>query len=136
VRLLLAQVAVPVGPSPAETAEGISKLGLYYVIGVLCAVVVALFGYVVLSHHNRMSDRDARDKRLDALQERHGGELKTLLRESSAFVQETGKALYVLQQAVQELRAEVKALRPRGRGAPALGPEPTSQAGRPPGAPP
>lgn len=128
--LILAQ-ALPVSPNPAETAEGISKHGLYWVVGVLCSVVVSLFGYILLGHQARMADRDAKDKRLDAMQERHGSEFKALLRESNAFVQETGKSLWVLQQAVQELRGEVKALAlPKGsragRGHP-LGPEPPSQ---------
>lgn len=124
--LLLAQV--PSGPGPLETAEGLSKLGLYWVVGVLCTVVVALFGYILLGHQARMADRDARDKRLDAISERHAAmserhatQLEALALDMRNVVVENGRQLFTLARYIEESRPASR------KRPPALGPESPSQ---------
>lgn len=123
--LLLAQT-MPVPPTPQETAEGISKYGLHWVIGVLCTVVVALFGYVLWNHHARMADRDAKDKRLDGLYERHQAKLDALARDLMATVDRYRESHFALVRAIEE------ALPKRGGKVPKLPREPSSQVHPPP----
>lgn len=74
-------------------ASGISKQGLYYVIGVLCVVVGFLFRKLI-------ADKDATQAKLEAL-----------AREGSATVAENGKQTLLHTHMLTELRAEVAELR-------------------------
>jgi hypothetical protein len=88
---------------------GISKLGLYYIIGLLCVVVGALFWKLLAVQQQRIEDRDKFQERLEAL-----------AKEMNAVVSENGKAFWTVQREL--MRLEPKRSRP-----PQLGPEPPSQ---------
>jgi hypothetical protein len=90
-------------------ASGLSKQGLYYVIGVLSLVVAALFWKLLAVQQQRVEDRDKFQERLEAL-----------AKEMNAVVSENGKAFWTVQR-------ELMRLEPKRSRAPQLGPEPPSQ---------
>jgi hypothetical protein len=87
-------------PSPSEIAGGISKQGLYYVIGVLCVVVVWLTWRI-------FADRDTNQAQLTALAQA-----------GQNAVAENGKQTVLHNRMIDELREEVRDLR-RALGKPA-----------------
>lgn len=111
---------VPV-PDPTEVAGQIHDKGLFYLIGVSWAVTAFMFALLLLTWNRRMADRDARDKRLDALQEKHAAKLEALATDMRNVVLENGRQMFTLARYIEDARPAAK------KKPPALSPEPTSQ---------
>lgn len=77
--------------SPSDIGGGLSKQGLYYVVGVLC-VVIAWLTYKLLDvQQSRITDRDKFQERLEAL-----------AREGHAVVAENGKSFWAVQRELMQ----------------------------------
>ncbi len=76
---------------PSAIGEGLSRQGLYYCIGLLCAVIAWLTYKLLDVQQLRISDRDKFQERLEAL-----------AKEGHAQVSENGKAFWAVQRELMQ----------------------------------